>query len=228
MRFFKNKKKKKNILYSSFVEKKQIVNLEVVEEDKEEIVQEKEQVVEGSIKEETQRKKVEIKYIGTQTIAVASICKGAGSSYLSESIAYYISRNVTESVCIVQLDKTYKSKYGIQTFHITDLQKIYSDFDYIILDVGFEYNHPEVNRANIKIMICLLNENRLKELALFMKQGNPEYWIYLYNFVPKGQQKEVWNLMDGYLCECLPLYDIESMGKDTVNIIKGILKGGKK
>lgn len=223
MKIFSRKKSKKKILYKSYLEIKE--SEKRLAKEKVEVVNEPQEKVEVFKESELKVNDKKYKFNGTQTIAVCSICKKAGSTHVSKTIAYYIKKKVNASVCIVNFNN-HELEVEVPVHNVNILADLYSKYDYIILDIGHNYNHVEAKRANIKIMMCLNEEQYNQELANFIFSNElSRSWFYIYNFVPKNKQSEIWALMENYDCYCLPIYDCKESGSEVNGIIKKMLKG---
>lgn len=115
----------------------------------------------------------------------------------------------------------------IEIYSLAEIENVHDEYDYIVLDIGSDIKNREVKRANIKVMMCLFDEDKIKKLADFMQnECKPEKWFYIFNLVPANKQREVWNLMEDYDCCCLPIYDNKNIDKTIKKIVRNILKGG--
>lgn len=150
-------------------------------------------------------------------MAICSIKKGCGCSHMAEAVKHYLDTGGNR-VCLISADWQRFGDYG--------------SYNYIIKDFGCFYNRTveerrDLNRAGIKLMLCLYEKDSMAQLADFVRGEGPvgiKRWHFLFNFVPDRKKKEVAELMEDYSYYFLPLFDRE--GNEADKIVKQILGGG--
>lgn len=153
------------------------------------------------------------------TIFVGSLKKGCGCSHLSLLLQQHLKENKRRAAVIGLGD------YSPAAFH----REFENGNDSIILDCGCIHRMNsgmalEMQRADIRILMCLYDEEYLTELADHMETIRPEQWKFVFNYVSKGNWKEVDDLMEEYQHRCLPLMSQgETQKKENKKTLRWIL-----
>lgn len=160
---------------------------------------------------------------GKETIFVTGLKHGCGCSHTGLSFAKYILRAYGEKLCICHK----KGSYDLEDEDITEYTKD-TDYDsvfatnrFIIYDCGIlgELNSEqlvELNRCNIKIMVCNGDEKYLGNLSNFIRKlGNTSSeWIFAFNLVTSREKEAIIRkIMDGYKICFIPLHDRDNLPK---------------
>lgn len=219
MNLFKKKRPEKKILYEKFKNS---------------------QISETSLKEEPDKKadKEEKKHRTnpnqTTTIAICSMTGHMGSSYISLAIALYIKAKLKKKVCIVDTKIASNLKEGeekgIPILPFSKLYGLYDKYNYIILDCSDRNTisldcQNEVKRADKKILISLIDDNNLSQLADFIRnEENISKWKFIFNHVPENKKNMVYDLMEDYECYCFSTFDIGKLDKESNKTMKQLMK----
>lgn len=233
---FKIKNKKKALLYEKY--KQQLLLEETnnqldLKDEKVIIAKEEVRKSEKRTEEKGRSKKIKnkISIDASLVISVCSLENGVGSSHISKSLAYFIKNNLKKSVCIVDIKDENKAEEvnGIEIYKKENLYNLFDQYKYIILDVGkYEVSDKrEIKLSQIKIMCSILDENYLKNLADFIKDEDyADKWKYIFNHVPKNQQKKVAELMEDYEYWCMPVNDAMIFDKKMKDVLYRLVIGG--
>lgn len=156
-------------------------------------------------------------------IAVTSLKSGSGCSHVAISIASYLDERSNEDyVCFFTTNKNDPinclSQYvTCKKYNFEEVSQLIDgeDYDYLIIDFGnmdclqsWRGALTEIKRADIKIMLCLQEDDYLQSLTKFIQeQSSTARWNFLFNHVVDNNQKEIYDLMEDYRTYCLPVYD---------------------
>lgn len=220
------KKRKRKILYEGFKEK--IIQKEQEELRKKEPLKLNNNVINTKAKHKNLTTNLNM----TLTIGVASLDEKCGCTYITQSIAKYIKKEINSSVCIIDLPgKNLNTQDDILIYNSVDICNKYDDFKYIVIDVGnlnkcTEEERNEFKRSNIKIMVSKLEDNYLKQIAACIREDKKavKKWIFLFNYVAPDLKKAVGELMEDYEYYCLNLFNKDNLDDKTRKIFKAIVK----
>jgi hypothetical protein len=162
-------------------------------------------------------------------VAVTSLKHGVGCSYTSVAIANYLSEVSREKVCLLHKGCSYVDSIldgrVDSIFYPCNMSEVYSNYGYIVYDGGVvnEIDKNMLDRSDIKIMMCWLNEEYKRLLADFIRSRNDlNNWIFLFNSVPEKQNNEVYRLMEEYSACCLPIFDVSIKDKQMKGLFDNI------
>lgn len=179
--------------------------------------------VNQTIERETQSK---LKFLGHLTIFVTALKHGAGCSHIAGIIgSSLVSSN--NSVCFVHKKGTeYPSKKYICEYTGTEYDEAYNKAKIIIFDLGClgeltKKELVELQRADIKVLVCGSNESDFQSLARFIHKcgSSAGDWIYAFNLVPgKKKRNTIKDLMQEYDYVFLPMCDYDDLPKELPDI----------
>lgn len=133
-------------------------------------------------------------------IIVGSLCSNSGCSFISNKFADYL-KSLNYNVLLFNKDNYSPDGLRECNFYIIDIGK-YSD-----ITNAFEVI---VSQAHINIMVCLSSDIYLKELSQFIKSYiNSKQWKYLFNLVPKKENKKISYMMEDYEHYILPEFNVD-------------------
>lgn len=244
--FFKVKKKKTKRLYQGYLQSLEEKAAKEDEEKKillEQALKETSFVTDGistrnpkvkeeKIKKEKPEKKSQSEVNVTLTVAVVGLDYNCGCSYIVDAIAYYIKNELNRSVCIVNLsgrNADYKS--NIALYFTVDNCNLYDKYKYVIFDIGnINENRvekmKEFKRSNKKVVLAKNEKGSFNQIYNFIEEDKKavKKWVFLFNYVAEGLQKQVFDLMEDYECYCLKLFNNQNQDKESKSIIQSIIK----
>lgn len=165
-----------------------------------------------------------------QLIAVASLDNECGCSFISQALANYISGKANGSVGIIDITKEMKNNSNTSMLTSKELIEKYHNYHYIIIDLGNLSHRSDSDKvlykdANIKVMISIMEDYYLRQLAAFIRGDKRQAVknIYLFNLVPQEKKKKIQKLMEGYKHYCLPIINKDKLSYDAQKIFHSIL-----
>jgi hypothetical protein len=171
---------------------------------------------------------------GKETIFITGLKHGCGCSHTGISFAKYILGVYSENICICHKKGAYDLEdEGIAEYtKDTDYDSVFGTNRFIIYDCGIlgELNSEqlvELNRCNIKIMVCNGDEKYLGNLSTFIRKlGNSSNeWIFAFNLVTsKEKETMIRKIMDGFKICFIPLHDRDNLPKKVTKMWDSVLK----
>lgn len=153
-------------------------------------------------------------------VATTSLRHGVGCSYIGMAVANFLSRTGKENTCFLNRGCGYAD--GVLDNNIDSIMfpcniaNIFSNYEYIIYDGGVfsEIDMSLLERADVKLMLCWLNDEYISLLADFIKSRKDiDNWVFLFNVVPEKKHDKVYALMEDYNAGCLPVFDASVLDK---------------
>ncbi len=181
--------------------------------------------------------KGKVTYRGTGTIYVTSLKHGNGCSYFSLILANFLTEYKGAKTSLVQANGiTVKNLISdkIDVFYYPcDLERVYSqNYDFIVRDGGVldeleEEEEKDLNRADIKIMMCWPDEDYLRKLAFFIQnQSVLSNWYFMFNMVPATKKSQNASIMEDYSTFFLPCIEVTDLDKKLVTNLYEIIGKG--
>lgn len=162
-------------------------------------------------------------------VSTVSLKSGVGCSHTGIGVANYLSRSGKEKACFLHADCGYVEELldddVDSIFYTCDMSEVYSNYGFIVYDGGTinEIDKSLLDRSDIKLMMCWLNNEYIHLLADFIKSRNDiNNWVFLFNNVPDKNQNKVYALMEDYSSCCLPTYDASHFDKKVKMIFDKI------
>lgn len=236
--FFKVKKRKKQ-LYEGFKENK-LKNEEAITEKKSPVVEKKKVIIKDnqSVDKVKNKSKKILKQSVPLTISIAALESKCGCTLIAQAMGNYIKQNISDSVCIVTMEKSMSQDEeinGVSCFKYVDICGLYDKYKFIIIDIGSlkertDIEKSEFKRANIKVLVSKLEDNYLRQIAALIREDKDmvKNWTFLFNLIDGKQAKEVGMLMEDYDYYCLPLVNKEDIKKEVKEVFYSILVNRKK
>ena len=174
-------------------------------------------------KKDTQSK---LKFVGYLTVFVTALKHGAGSSHVAGIIGSALVGS-NNSVCFVHKKGTeYPSQKNMCEYLDTDFEMPYDMAKTIIIDRGClgeltRKELVEMQRSDIKVLVCGSNECDFQALARFIHKagGAASKWIYVFNFVPSKKKRNIIkDLMQEYDYIFLEMCDYDELPKTVLDM----------
>lgn len=179
----------------------------------------------------TKKPKVELR--GTGVVFLTSLKHGAGCTHLGVAVSNFLTRYKHSTVCFINKNHdTVKDKLETSVRSIeknSDFDEVYTGFNYLVFDRGIlsalnKDELTELKRADYKMLLCLSDDDYLSKLAEFIREmgESAKDWYYIFNILPRGKEKEINKLMQGYKVYCLPIFDDLKLEKPIKSILTDI------
>lgn len=153
-------------------------------------------------------------------VATTSLKNGVGSSYTGMAVANYLLKVGKEKTCFLHSGCGYVEEFldsNIDSiYYPCNMSEVYSDYGYIVYDGGTlrDVDKNFLDRSDIKLMLCWLNEEYIRLLADFIKTRNDiNNWIFVFNNIPDKKTEKAYALMEDYGVCCLPIFDASHLDK---------------
>lgn len=177
-----------------------------------------------SVKEKDTQSK--LKFVGYLTVFVTALKHGAGSSHVSGVIGSALAAS-NNKVCFVHKSGTeYPDNKHMCEYTGIDFQEPYNLAKTIIIDRGClgelaSDELVEMQRSDIKVIVCGSSESDFKALARFIHKAGKaaNKWIYVFNLVPGKKKREIIkNLMQEYDYIFLQMCDYDEAPKNILDM----------
>lgn len=178
----------------------------------------------SNIKEKEPRSK--LKFIGHLTVFVTALKHGAGSSHVAGIIGSALS-GPNNSVCFVHKKGTeYPNNKNMCEYTDTEFEEPYNMAKTIIFDLGClgeltRNELVEMQRADIKVLVCGSGESDFQALARFIHKAGTAAgkWIYVFNLVPGRKKRNmIKDLMQEYDYIIVQMCDYDEVPKDIADM----------
>ncbi len=213
------RKKSKKTLYASYMEKKKhAMSVDVKETDVDTKIMKKVKIekpekkvkIEKSKKRDKENKNVPKEPVTKRTIviSVSSLKNGIGCSHICRLLQSYIESKKKSVIILNEQNSAFD---------------YFDKFDYIILDYG-SVNIDKIDMyklSDIKIMMCILDNEYLKEL--YEKCLTEDKW-YFFNHVPSELKGEVAAYMEDFNFYCVPACVPNALNKEIKREFAKVLK----
>lgn len=167
-----------------------------------------------------------LKFIGYLTVFVTALKHGAGSSHVAGIIGSALVGS-NNKVCFIHKKGTeYPNKKNMCDYTDTEFGEPYNMAKTIIIDLGClgeltGKELMEMQRSDIKVLVCGSSESDFQALARFIHKAGTaaNKWIYVFNLVP-GMKKRVLikDLMQDYDYLFLQMCDYDEAPKDVLDM----------
>lgn len=167
-----------------------------------------------------------LKFVGHLTVFVTALKHGAGSSHVAGIIGSTLVAS-NNKVCFVHKKETeYPNKKNMCEYTETDFEEPYNMAKTIIIDRGClgeltRKELVEMQRSDIKILVCGSNESDYQALARFIHKAGTaaNNWIYVFNHVSSKKKRVVIkDLMQEYDYIFLQTCDYDEAPKDILDM----------
>ena len=167
-----------------------------------------------------------IKFVGHLTVFVTALKHGAGSSHVAGIIgsALVASNNI---VCFVHKKGTeYPNNKNMCEYIDTNFEESYNIAKTIVIDRGClgeltRNELVEMQRADIKVLVCGSSESDFQALARFIHKAGTASgkWLYVFNHVSSKKKRDlIKDLMQEYDYIFLQMCDYDEAPKDILDM----------
>lgn len=188
--------------------------------------EEKAAVADRDNNEKKKDKQLKLKFAGHLTVFVTALKHGAGSSHVAGVIGCALAAS-NNRVCFVHRAGTeYPKNRNMCEYTAEKFEEPYSMAKTIIFDRGClgeltRNELVEMQRSDIKVLVCGTGESDFQALARFIHKAGKasDDWIYVFNLVPsKKKRKWIKELMQDYDYVFLQMCDYDEVPKDVLDM----------
>lgn len=170
---------------------------------------------------------------GREDVCVFSLSHGVGASYISASIANYLSGCRKGKVGLVLNDIAYADEIVSPRVNVVSWENepdVFIGSNYVVHDIGvyeelMQKKRETLQRGTKKILLCKGDGAYMTKLAAFVENEKTEDIIFLFNQLPCEWEKRAYDLVDfTKQVYCLPTFFPIKLDKQVVRQMEKMLE----